>query len=101
MRRLLVALRSTASNPVRQAVGNPDAGADARGSGAIPFAAALGRCEVPRANSLARTGHAVDLGLTRAPNLTVQEDLVRNETPTCRRNMAPGDGDADIDNAAV
>ena len=57
--------------------------------------------ELARADGLARAGHAIDLGRAGAPNEPVQEDLVRHETSARRRDVAAGDGDADVDHAAM
>jgi hypothetical protein len=67
----------------------------------VPIAAALHARELANADGLAGAGHAVDLGLARAPNLAVQEDLVHDEASARRRDVAVVDGDADVDDAAM
>lgn len=81
--------------------GDPIAGADARGSGAVPLAAAFGAREAADALGQTRAGHAIDRGLACAGNEPVQENLVHDEPSAGRGDVAAVDGHAHLDHAAM
>lgn len=90
-----------ASKVLTTARRGPHAGADARWSGAAPFAAALRAPEPSRPIGDARPGDRLQRRASRRRYAAAQLDRVERIRPAARMNAPVGDAEGDRDDAAV